>query len=918
MAVRPPEGAVAASARLAPDWPLVGRDEELALLRRLRQGRTPRSAVVNGAAGVGKSRLAREALQEADAEGWATLEVRASAGLTGVPLAPLRRLLTTAAPDSLQELVSAVERDLVAMRSRRGLLVLVDDAHELDASSAGLLHQLVSLGTIAVILTTRGGTTPPAAVTDLWKDGFAERFELQELSRRQTASLLAHVLGNPPEESSADRIWHVTEGNPLFVREVVLASIEAGAMRLVDGAWRWRGEWASGGRLREIVAGRIGALDPDELTVVELLAVGGALPLELVTGLANGRALRSLDARGLVRIERRGRRLEASMAHPVYAEVTRGTMTALQQRSVRCNLVDALRRTPSRRSDDRLRLAWWSLESGLEVDPVTLALGADALVFKLGHAIAGRLDELLGTVPQEAPWQTTPERGNAALVIRLARAAYEARGGMAEGAGLARALAWTGDTDGAEQVLAELAGRSAPDEDRVRLALARGWIRFWGRHDVAGAEAVLEEAIRSAGDCPPDIVADAHQQLAGIALNVARPAEALAHAERMAAYLGLPLVETIASPAAAASLAYLGRCDESLALIDLAIATASNGTGPHPLTVPTLLFCRAGTLARMGRFEEARTLAESCRDVALATDSLDEVSMFGTLLGEILLREGRPASAGRLFRDAAGLLATRDVRGYRPWALTGLARVKAATGDVAGAAACLAQAREVQAIPRHFDVSLHLAEIDVAAMEGAPGAARAAGEAGVAWARAAGMPIDEALILDAMVRVEPERALADRLSELAEVSDSALVAALAEHGRALVGEDAEGLERAAGRFEAMSATWLAAEAYAAAALAHRRRGRERPAQASVRKAFELAARCEGARTVYVAILSAPSSLTRREGEVARLAAEGLSSRQIADKLYLSARTVESHLHHAYTKLGVNDRAGLAEALAGGA
>ena len=52
-------------------------------------------------------------------------------------------------------------------------------------------------------------------------------------------------------------------------------------------------------------------------------------------------------------------------------------------------------------------------------------------------------------------------------------------------------------------------------------------------------------------------------------------------------------------------------------------------------------------------------------------------------------------------------------------------------------------------------------------------------------------------------------------------------------------------------------------------------------------------------------------LTRREMEIARLVALGRSNAQIADELYLSVRTVTSHLDHAYTKLGIGSRAALA-------
>jgi DNA-binding CsgD family transcriptional regulator len=57
-------------------------------------------------------------------------------------------------------------------------------------------------------------------------------------------------------------------------------------------------------------------------------------------------------------------------------------------------------------------------------------------------------------------------------------------------------------------------------------------------------------------------------------------------------------------------------------------------------------------------------------------------------------------------------------------------------------------------------------------------------------------------------------------------------------------------------------------------------------------------------------------LTAREREVAGLAGEGLTSGQIADKLFLSRRTVESHLGRVYRKTGVTTRTALAVLLAG--
>ena len=52
-------------------------------------------------------------------------------------------------------------------------------------------------------------------------------------------------------------------------------------------------------------------------------------------------------------------------------------------------------------------------------------------------------------------------------------------------------------------------------------------------------------------------------------------------------------------------------------------------------------------------------------------------------------------------------------------------------------------------------------------------------------------------------------------------------------------------------------------------------------------------------------------MSKREREIASLAAQGLSNREIADRLVVSPRTVEGHIYRACTKLGLSDRKGLA-------
>jgi hypothetical protein len=157
--------------------------------------------------------------------------------------------------------------------------------------SAVLVHQLVLRRAARVVLTLRTGETAPDAVTALWKDGHLSRLELQPLAPDETATLVEGTLGGPVDSLAVRRLWSITQGNALYLRQLVDGELEASRLHQVAGVWLWSGEPKLSPGLVELVSARIGQL-PDELSdVVEVLAFGEPLGVPLLTELTNAAAV---------------------------------------------------------------------------------------------------------------------------------------------------------------------------------------------------------------------------------------------------------------------------------------------------------------------------------------------------------------------------------------------------------------------------------------------------------------------------------------------------------------------------------------------------------------------------------------------------------------------------------------------------
>ncbi len=179
----------------AATWPLVGREAELAAVGGFMDDDAG-GVLLAGPAGVGKTRLATECLALAEARGWATAQVHGEPRRGDDPVRVFAPLLpvSVSTPDGRTEALRRATAAIVEAAGGGRLMLLIDDAHELDDASSALLHLLATAPQIFPVVTVRTGEPAPEPVTALWKDELLVRIDVPELAFEDSARLVTEVL----------------------------------------------------------------------------------------------------------------------------------------------------------------------------------------------------------------------------------------------------------------------------------------------------------------------------------------------------------------------------------------------------------------------------------------------------------------------------------------------------------------------------------------------------------------------------------------------------------------------------------------------------------------------------------------------------------------------------------------------------
>lgn len=161
------------------------------------------------------------------------------------------------------------------------------------------------------------------------------------------------------------------------------------------------------------------------------------------------------------------------------------------------------------------------------------------------------------------------------------------------------------------------------------------------------------------------------------------------------------------------------------------------------------------------------------------------------------------------------------------------------------------------------------------------------------------------------IRLGHPELVVTHLDFLTQEMDGEMVELFSTHAHGLLSDDGGGLEDLSRRYQYLGWVLRSAESAADAARAHLRSGQP---EASRRVSVRATALSEHFAELTPPLHDIPEGLSKRETEIARLASEGHSNQELADRLYLSLRTVENHLGRIYRKLGIASRTDLDEVL----
>ncbi|MCU1574618.1 MAG: hypothetical protein JWO93_2700 [Micrococcaceae bacterium] len=853
-------------------------------------------AVLVGKRGAGKTTLVQSALPGANVD---VLPVRGSALLMGVPLGTLGFLLGELDVSVREEPVLLLQTLTRRLRDRgrnRQLVLVVDNADEVDELSALIISQLALNRTVRLVVICQNLDACHDDFLSLWHEGWLRRIDVDGLSQAEAGRMLHALLKDRPTRAAVTELWHATEGNPRLLQLLAKEYVHAGRLKSKGGFWVLTSAPVTHGpQLTDAVTGPLTRLHRTEHELLELVALCGFISLPLLLRLEPSDALSRLEDQGLLEIGSSERR-NVRFACPLTAEVI-AAQVGLRRRA------ELLYKLRQECGEDELppvsafHYAAWCLDCAVPLSAEVLlrvagaaneALEPDlalrfasavpgylahpAAVLEIGRAYAVRgepqaavvaIEHIRGTL--RGPLPAAVEVALLLLEARIRRTSAERSAALQQAEDLLASDAKASDAKEHGGTAAATGTAAALLSLMVQLGkaeLAADEGKYRAVTEVLGAD---RQAWR---DAPMDLrlQADALQGQAWAATD--KQDEALELAAALAQALPRSGVSAWCRASVTGRLGYLFMITGIPSDADLTLRGSTRTAGAHDGTAGEVVEGLISAYA--GRADEALRYLEPALQQLGEGDPADLAAVAAAAADYCWALQGkfdRTGSHGvRLELAVSGL--TRDMQ----------RRVEYFVALTAGVASSLTDA---------------VSQLRALAAE-----QQAEGAYGL-----------ELVALSAAVRLGDSSSV-DRLLALAAQTQGPFAKLCEAYAKGLAGRDAQ-LLLVAMNLATESGNSLFAVDIAAAA--------QKVASASGNRAVLRSVQSRVEENPHVAAVPAVpdllDALTPREALVARRAAMGASNKEIAEHMRISVRTVEGHLYQIYAKLHVSSRAELAKALA---
>jgi ATP/maltotriose-dependent transcriptional regulator MalT len=930
---------------------LIGRDQELGSLReRLRDALAGEGVLVllSGEAGVGKTRLLDQLCAE---DGPRILRGAAHQGTTSAygPLVDALRSALRSDPTALDDcgrlgdqlrallpelgeahgevdgatLREAIRGALAALADDAGALVVLDDLQWSDAATLEFLAEVApTLDGLAVLIVAayRSDELPrdhPLRRTrnELRRKRVLNEVSLERLDDAGTAGLLEEVLGGSVSRPLVRTVHDRSQGLPFFAEELATAlEAEGGLQEGSAGLELAEGSDVSVPEtVRDAVLLRCADLSPAGRNAAEIAAVAGqSFAFEPVVELAEDTGVSELFERGLI-VESGA---YGEFRHALVRDAVYGDVPWLRRRALHRELAERLEAAGA--PSVELAAQWSGARDDARARECYLQAAEDfAAVHAFGDAVAmtrnalerwpegEALGERLATLEKHGAWSELagdlPEAARSWREVSELRAEDPSRLGAAQRR-LGRIFALQGDRAAAIDAFTVAADTSTNEDPAAAAAdrlAAADFLQFGGRH--AESLELIRQARREADEAGrSDLQA---RTLAAEGVVMAKRGEFAPGVDLVKEGLSLALEQGLSSEAidayqrlgtALETSGDYGGAEEALNSA-LNLCEVSGETDPEAGCVA----CLAYVVRELGEWKRASKIAKELID----TNEGNGVLAIGDgVLGFVHAFRGELGPARRTLSGGLQLARRLDVFSMQVDCAASLAVVADYDGDLNGALEQCAfiVSRWEESEDHHYAIwGLRLAAQLFAraeAIDQAHAAAKAltriADDSGHSDALAA---LAHALGEIALVEGEPELA-AEQINRALELHSSLRIPA----------ERAQILHRSGAALSASGDRENAIERQAEAYRLARKLG-ARPLAGRAAAAIEELGESAEQRLGSAASDGEGSPLSRRELEVLRLVADGLTNRDIAGRLFLSPRTVDMHVRNILSKLDCRSR-----------